>query len=170
MGSVKIMVHAWQKIGVALLIAGILWAHPAGQAQAAVRPLARPGLCGVAQPFGQTMSHIVYLYDGPNNYSYGYQIRLSLWKDRCPLAYGAASVQSFDVGAPEGKLSVSVYNCDTKLGGFTRTQATPAGAGVTSVVSSTVPVGPYYFVQAYYVNHSGTGEMVFQTSTCIATP
>ncbi|MBA2679884.1 MAG: hypothetical protein H0U76_15995 [Ktedonobacteraceae bacterium] len=158
------------KMGIALVIVGVFLLLPTKGAQAAAaQHMAQPRLCGVAQPFGQATSRVYYLYDAHSNYSYGYQFTLSLWKDRCPLAFGAATVQSIDNAAPAGMLSVSVFNCDTKLGGYTRTRWAAPGTGITTVLSQNVPVGSYYFVQAFYKNSSGN-EVVFQTGTCVATP
>jgi hypothetical protein len=173
LGKVEHPMRFCIKAGLAILLAGFLLGLPNAHAQAAtVAPVAGTRLCGVAQPYGQATSRVYYLYDPRSNYSYGYRLTLGLWKDRCPLAFGVAQVQSFDGKAPSGNLSVSVYDCDTKLGGYTRTVQTPAGAGITAVTSRNVPVGPYYFVQVFYDNGSGTsnGEIVFQTGACVATP
>ena len=170
MGGDKIAMRSWMKMGITLLCVSFFLAFPAGQAHAASGKSQKPMICGVPKPYGQSKSDVYYLYDAHTNYSYGYQLTVSLWKDRCPLAFGVASIHSFDVGSPPGTLSVSVYNCDTKLGGYTRSMETPPGARITTIASKNVPVGPYYFVQAYYLNDSGISTMVYQTDTCVATP
>jgi hypothetical protein len=170
MGKVASTMNFRGKLSIALLLVSFFLAQPVGEARAAAKGYMQPQLCGVAQPFGQMTSHVFYLYDAHSNYSYGYQFTVSLWKDRCPLAFGAATVQSFDSGAPAGLLSISVYNCDTKLGGYTRAHGTPPGIGATTVLSQNVPVGPYYFVQVLYRNSNEANEVVYQSGACIPTP
>jgi hypothetical protein len=158
------------KMGIALLCAALFFGiSSTRQAQAAAVHNQRPAVCGIAQPYGQASSRVFYLFDAPTNYSYGYQLTLALWKDRCPLAFGMATVQSFDSAAPAGKLSVSVFDCDTKLGGYTQSVTTAAGAGIATVASKNVPIGHYYFVQVTYQTASGK-SVAFQTGACIPAP